>query len=130
MRFIIPDENVYRVIFADGGMELDGDQVWATFDPHDMAITIDRTLPASQLLASLLHELCHAYMYHVPRPRFPCHAMTEDAEPFCEWYATVTASIVRQLEAQGGLAGLYAAARVRPPAPAAPMPLRFTGSTD
>lgn len=76
-----------------------GEPLMGKIERHSRRILIaDDIGNREERFATLLHELAHAWMFHLPRPRTD--------EEICELFATISVSALRDLLAQGGLEAL------------------------
>lgn len=100
MQFVIPSNQVYRVELADEPIiGDDGEPCWGEIDYTIRLIRISPTCPVQSRRSTLLHELRHAWRFHLPMP-------LDDEEADANYYALMTDAIVEQLDRQGGSAAL------------------------
>jgi hypothetical protein len=93
---------VYKVIVTadDPLKDEQGRDACGICDRDRREILLVASIPATSRLAVLLHELFHAWLFHVPRPR------TE--EEICELGATIIGQAYTDLLAAGGPAAVEA----------------------
>lgn len=87
----------YRIVVAEAP-NVDGEIVDGTIDPKARLIELHHELDREQRRLTLRHEIMHAYHYAFPGSR--------DNEDQCDFAATVSEDLDRQMEAMGGWAAL------------------------
>ncbi len=92
----------YKTAFADQPLTYNDSPAMALIHGDRRMIEFSPDCPPGERLDTLCHEWWHANAHHYPPP--PTH----DEEAMADYYATVTASLFRQIEAQGGAAALMA----------------------